>query len=152
MATQHQDNYWYATDGAKNGWNALMFDIREPRDGENTNTYNRGIEESMLSLSTGLNKSWFFNGMNSDDRLTTQPTHKYYFAPKDINITAQDGVTYTITAFNGTNTDFNKLVCLYNSTDKHNFYDAAGNSQLDATLNTCAIIIMQVPSIIISCM
>ena len=133
------DNYWYATDGAKNGWNALMFDIREPRDGENTNTYNRGIEESMLSLSTGLNKSWFFEGMNSDNRLATQPTHKYYFAPKDINITAQDGVTYTITAFDGTNTDFNKLVCLYNRTDKHNFYDAEGKSQLDATLNTCAI-------------
>lgn len=132
------DNYWFAENGATNGWEAVQFDIKEPVDGQTISTYNRGVGESLLSLNTGVNKEWFFTGAGSDTRLTTQPAHKYYLVPKDINIVGQDGKTYTITANNGTNTTYDKLVCKYKSTDTHNFF-ANGVSQLNTVLNSCAI-------------
>ena len=130
------DNYWFAEKGATDGWEAVQFDIKEPVDGQTIGAYNRGIGESLLALNTGFNKEWFFDA--SGNRLATQPTHKYYLVPKDIDIVGQDGKTYTITANNGTNTTYDKLVCKYKSTDTHNFF-ANGVSQLNTVLNSCAI-------------
>jgi hypothetical protein len=90
------EDYWYnwnkdatmTTAETYNGWSAWLIDIEAPRNGETTRD-ERWI--GYLSNSLLTNKA------------TITPEIKYYFAPKPhdgLKITAQNGVTYTITPKN----------------------------------------------------
>ena len=92
------DNYWYnwnengtlTTEQAYNGWSAWLIDIEAPRNGET-----RRDERWPAYLSNAL--------IGNYANVSGATEIKYYFAPKPANgiqITAQNGVTYTITPKN----------------------------------------------------
>jgi hypothetical protein len=96
-------NYWYHWNptGALNnsqvadGWSALVFNVDAPRSGY-----------------TFKNESWIGRVSNSliQNRVAIEGKSKYYFAPKDISVTAHDGTTYTITPQGDSNKNtYNKL-------------------------------------------
>lgn len=98
-------NYWYHwnPDGSldntqvQGGWSAIPFYVEAPRYGITLK------DNSWISpVSQGL----------IQNRVAIEGKSKYYFAPKgDIRITAQNGITYTITPQGaGNQTDYNKLI------------------------------------------
>ena len=105
--------YWYKNDMSerplKLGKDGIIFDAVNPYDGGNINSISRDIETTMNG-----NKIESLNGKN----------YKYFFAPKTIELTAQDGETYVITTSgNGTNHD--KVVCKYDALHTHPYTDFA---------------------------
>ena len=116
------DNYWFGLDGADNGWDAIVFDVKEPTDGGDIIQINRDIRTTLLTNMEAINEA-----------------HKYYFVPKDVQIKALNGKTYTITAKSGAgDTKWNTLYCKYIITpkaDAHTYNEAT----LDEVLTNCAI-------------
>lgn len=116
------NNYWYnETTGADDGWSAIVNDVHEPIDGGNIDNFNNSIAAT-------------FKG--NAPQITN--TYKYYFVPEDIEITAQNGKKYTITAGDAarhTNGAYNHLYDKYvaDHTDKYN------KATLTEDLNACAI-------------
>lgn len=97
-------NYWYhwnptgdlSNSQVSNGWSALVFDVSAPQNGY-----------------TLKNGSWISRVSSAlvQNRVAIEGKSKYYFAPKDISITAQDGTVYTLTPQCNANTDtYNKLL------------------------------------------
>ena len=109
------NNYWY------NDGQVVVFDVVNPYNGGNINTINRSVRSTLVK-----NKESF-----------DAPMHKYYFVPKTVEITAQNGTKYTITPKSTTEQpNFDKLICKYVQTpvaDKHEY------STLATTLKTCAL-------------
>jgi hypothetical protein len=116
------NNYWYnETTGADDGWSAIVNDVHEPINGGNIDNFNNSIAAT-------------FKG--NAPQITN--TYKYYFVPEDIEITAQNGKKYTITAGDAarhTNGAYNHLYDKYVA----NHTDAYNKATLTETLNTCAI-------------
>lgn len=117
--TEKNKNYWYdAKTGADDGFSAIVNDVHEPIDGGNINTFNNEIAATFVGNAPKLS------------------TYKYYFAPENVSITAQNGKTYTITAASSAaDAKYNKLVDKYVA----NHEDTYSESALATTLNTCAI-------------
>lgn len=110
---EKNENYWFGLNGSDEGKEAVVFDVKEPIDGGNIVTFNRGVRSTLVG------------NMEKVDG-----TRKYYFAPvKDINITAQNGTSYKLTVAS------DQLVCKYVSGNNHKF----DVNTLDNVLNTCAI-------------
>ena len=118
------EDYWFGLDGKDAGWDAIVFDVNEPIDGNDIMKFNREINNSLLGNvpAFGEDEVW-----------------KYYFAPKNVTITALNGKTYTITAqSSATDANWNMLYCKYITTpnaDKHEWKEAT----LDKILTDCAI-------------
>lgn len=116
------NNYWYnETTGADDGWSAIVNDVHEPIDGGNIELFNNSIAATFKGNAPQIKN-----------------TYKYYFVPEDIEITAQNGKKYTITAGDATrhaNGAYNHLYDKYvaNHTDKYN------KATLTEDLNACAI-------------
>ena len=113
--------YWYKNDMSTRpltlGNDGIIFDAVNPYDGGNINSITRGIETTMNG-----NKISSLAGKN----------YKYFFTPKTIELTAQDGETYVITTSgNGTNHD--KVVCKYDALHTHPYADFAN------AVKVCAI-------------
>ena len=126
FATKNK-NYWFKLDGTPNvtgaDAKAFVLDVKEPTDGGDIVTINRGIRSTLVeNIETG-----FTNG------------HKYYFAPKATSVVAQDGKTYTVTPKSSpTDVTYNKLYCKHVTApvaDEHVWDEAT----LDKTLEECAI-------------
>ena len=126
FATKNK-NYWFKLDGTPNvtgaDAKAFVLDVKEPTDGGDIVTINRGIRSTLVeNIETG-----FTNG------------HKYYFAPKATSVVAQDGKTYTVTPkSSATDVTYNKLYCKHVTApvaDEHVWDEAT----LDKTLEECAI-------------
>ena len=126
FATKNK-NYWFKLDGTPNvtgaDAKAFVLDVKEPTDGGDIVTINRGIRSTLVeNIETG-----FTNG------------HKYYFAPKATSVVAQDGKTYTVTPKSGAaDVTYNKLYCKHVTApvaDEHVWDEAT----LDKTLEECAI-------------
>ena len=118
------EDYWFGLDGKDAGWEAIVFDVKEPIDGNDIQYFNRKINTTLLNNvpAFGEDEVW-----------------KYYFAPKNVTITALNGKTYTITAqSSATDANWNMLYCKYITTpnaDKHEWKEAT----LDKILKDCAI-------------
>lgn len=116
------NNYWYnETTGADDGWSAIVNDVHEPIDGGNINLFNNSIAATFKGNAPQIKN-----------------TYKYYFVPEDIEITAQNGKKYTITAGDAnrhTSGAYNHLYDKYvkDHTDKYN------KATLTEDLNACAI-------------
>ena len=116
---EKNDNYWFGLDGSDAGWEAAVFDVKEPVDGGDIILINRGVRSTLVG---------------NTEKITEN--HKYYFAPKPVSITALNGKAYTITPqSSASDTKWNKLICKYITADTHVWSEAT----LDATLNKCAI-------------
>ena len=119
--TEKNINYWYdEKTGADNGLSAIVNDVHEPIDGGNIDNFNNEIAATFVGNAPKLSK------------------YKYYFVPQDIEITAQNGKKYTITAGDAArhaNGAYNHLYDKYvaNHTDLYN------KSTLANDLNACAI-------------
>ena len=116
------DNYWFGLDGADGGWDAIIFDVKEPTDGGDIIQINRDIRTTLLGNVEAIKN-----------------VHKYYFAPKNEQITALNGKKYTITAQSGAgDTKWNHIYCKYIVTptaDVHEWKEAT----LDEVIDKCAI-------------
>jgi hypothetical protein len=114
------DNYWFGLDGADGGWDAIIFDVKEPTDGGNIKQFNRDIRTTLLG---------------NMEKITD--THKYFFVPKTVSIKALNGKTYTITPQSGaSDVKWNHLYCKYLPAVDMHLYDEA---KLDEILTNCAI-------------
>ena len=112
--------HWYTfnvTTPRTHGTDGIYFDPVNPFDGGSIATISRGIETTLDG-----NKPGSLNGKD----------YKYFFEPKDIVIKAQDGKEYTITT-SGNGLDYNKIVCKYDATHKHDY------SKFDEFRKVCAI-------------
>lgn len=115
------NNYWFTTSGRTGGKSLIRFDVQEPVDGKYipTTTIDREVRSTLVG--------------NMEN---TAGTHKYYFVPKSVTLTAQDGTVYTVTPVKtGNNGD--KLVCKYIATNTHAY--PATEEALNTLLNQCAI-------------
>lgn len=119
--TEKISNHWFdAVTGADGGKTAIVNDIHEPISGGYANTFNNSIAKTFVG-----NKA-----------ATGTLTNKYYFVPKNVTITAQNGKTYTITAkSSATDTKWNALVDKY--VEKHT--DVYDETKLADQLNACAV-------------
>lgn len=121
--TEKISNHWFdAVTGADGGKTAIVNDIHEPISGGYANTFNNSIAKTFVG-----NKA-----------ATGNLENKYYFVPEDIEITAQNGKKYTITAGDAArhaNGAYNHLYDKYvaNDIDKYN------KATLTEDLNACAI-------------
>lgn len=123
------DNYWFAhQDGARNGWDNVVFDASEPMNGGSIKKWAANVPSTI----TG-NKAW-------------TGTHKYYFVPTTITVKASEGTrdgkehTYYISpVMNNTEVDGAKLFCKYifTNAEKHAF--PTKENELEKLLNDCAI-------------
>ena len=75
-------SYWYAFNGSEDGWDAIVFNAHRPTDGGSIATINRTITSTLEG--------------NTENTFAKNKAHKYYFEPKEVKITTQDG-EYTIT-------------------------------------------------------
>jgi hypothetical protein len=117
---QKIDNYWFGLDGADGGWDAIILDVKEPTDGGNIKQINREIRSTLVG---------------NMEKITD--THKYFFVPKNVQIKALNGKTYTITAQSGpSDVKWNHLYCKYLPGVDMHVYDEA---KLDEILTNCAI-------------
>ena len=105
------DNYWFSLSNN----DVVIFDVLNPTDGGDIQSINRSVRSTLLKNKESFNA----------------PQHRYYFAPEEVKITAQDGTVYTLSPAAG-NANYNKVVCLYVS-EKHDYKDAA------TVLKTCAL-------------
>jgi len=134
------DNYWFDLEtGADKGWNAVVFDVVNPFDGGDIEVFNRSVRSTLLAQTVAgkqenIERLKFVDEKGNVQKDKVQENHRYYFVPKDIEITALDGTKYTITPKHVTEQpDYDKLVCKYIETDKHAY------STLATTIKTCAI-------------
>ena len=113
-------NYWYKNDMTlplASGKDGILFDAINPYDGGDINSITRGIETTLVG--------------NTVETLAGK-NYKYFFVPKTIELTAQDGDTYVITTSgNGANHD--KVVCKYDALHTHPYADFAN------AIKVCAI-------------
>jgi hypothetical protein len=116
------DNYWFGLDGSDGGWDAIILDVKEPTDGGDIIQIDREIRSTLLGNVEAIKEA-----------------HKYYFAPKNEQITAMNGKKYTITAQSAaSDVKWNKLYCKYITTpqaDTHVWSEAT----LDEIIDKCAI-------------
>lgn len=104
------NNYWFdATTGADNGTNAIVLDVREPRDGGNINAFSRNINTTLV---------------NNEPKAAG----KYFVTSTATTVKGQNGVTYTISGKS------NKLVNKYDNSELT--YTAATYNEI---VNTNAI-------------
>jgi len=154
--TEKNINYWFAYTGADDGFDAIFFNPQFPADGGlsfqyptqgTKNVFNNDIYNTFVG-----NKVNFTSGFSAYNALTynnndRNNTAKFYFAPVNTEITAQDGRTYIITARSGNKDEkWDAFVCKYNVDNipagktKYQVHkwsnDAAKNHE---TLNKCAI-------------
>ena len=118
------EDYWFGLDGSDAGWEAIVFDVKEPIDNNNISQFNRKINTTLL---------------NNVPAFGDNAVYKYYFAPKDVTITALNGKKYTITAkSSASDVNWNMLYCKYVTipkADSHKWDEA----KLDEILTNCAI-------------
>ena len=100
--------YWFDAHRV-HGTKGVFFDVINPWDRGNINSISRGI----LTTMDGNNVA-SLEGKN----------YKFFFEPKDITLTAQDGKKYTITT-SGNGLDHNNIVCHYDNTHKHAYAEFA---------------------------
>ena len=154
--TEKNINYWFAYTGADDGFDAIFFNPQFPADGGlsfqyptqgTKNVFNNDIYNTFagnkVNFTSGFNA---YNGLsyNSNDRNSTA---KFYFAPVNTEITAQDGRTYVITARSGKNDEkWDAFVCMYNvdqipsGKTKYQVHKWANEpAKNQETLNKCAI-------------
>ena len=154
--TEKNINYWFAYTGADDGFDAIFFNPQFPADGGlsfqyptqgTKNVFNNDIYNTFVG-----NKVNFTSGFSAYNALAynnnaRNNTAKFYFAPVNTEITAQDGTTYVITARkNYKDEKWNAFVCKYNvdqipaGKTKYQIHkwdnDPAKNQE---TLNKCAI-------------
>ena len=108
--------YWKSLNGAANGKEAVIFDVKEP-------TNNGSISQIVRKVTSTLK--------GNEAKITG--THKYYFAPIA-------GVTvggYTITPQkSASDTEYNKLYCKYLKNDSHAF----DKDKLKDIMTKCAVV------------
>ena len=130
-------NYWFKLDGTPmvTGADAKAFvlDVKEPTDGGDIVTINRGIRSTLVE-NYEIGKTIVENR-----EVNVKDFHKYYFVPKATSVVAQDGKTYTVTPKSGAaDVTYNKLYCKHVTApvaDEHVWDEAT----LDKTLEECAI-------------
>ena len=123
------NNYWYGLNGDPTNWDAAIFDVREPIDGGNINTFNRSIRSTLKGNTENINI-----------------THKYYFVAEDVEVTDEySGITYVITTNHPTQQpNYNKLYCKWITTpaaDVHVYGSIAvpDEAAMEKLINSCAI-------------
>ena len=129
-------NYWFDLNG-KDGqllskssdMQAVIYDIREPRDFFYANEFSGRIRSTLLAI----------NGVNIENTggkaTAANPAHKYYFLPEVRTINTQYG-TYTLTPqSSAADKDWNQMYCMYlNDVHKYTNVDA-----MKKLLDACAI-------------
>ena len=112
---------------------AFVLDVKEPTDGGDIVTINRGIRSTLVE-NYEIGKTIVENR-----EVNVKDFHKYYFVPKATSVVAQDGKTYTVTPKSGAaDVTYNKLYCKHVTApvaDEHVWDEAT----LDKTLEECAI-------------
>jgi hypothetical protein len=129
-------NYWFNLDG-KDGllldkssdMQAVIYDIREPRDFFYANEFSGRIRSTLLAI----------NGVNIENTggkaTSANPAHKYYFLPETRTIATQYG-TYTLTPqSSAADVEWNKFYCMYLN-DVHSYTNIEAMKKL---LDACAI-------------
>ena len=112
--------YWFSsTDGSDAGTDAIILDVKEPTKGGNITAFNRGVRATL-----------------EGNMETITGERKYYFLPIDQVVKGEDGVEYTITAWDGqvANKEWKEVYCKYLATAHE--YDAA---TINTLLNECAV-------------
>lgn len=130
-------NYWFKLDGTPMvtgaDAKACVLDVKEPTDGGDIVTINRGIRSTLVE-NYEIGKTIVENR-----EVNVKDFHKYYFVPKATSVVAQDGKTYTVTPKSGAaDVTYNKLYCKHVTApvaDEHVWDEAT----LDKTLEECAI-------------
>ena len=116
------DEYWFSSaDGGDSGTDAIIMDAKEPTEGNPLVTFNRGVRPTLA------------NNMES-----ISGERKYYFLPEELTVKGEDGVTYTITPWDGSSTTWNKVYCKYITTPSQDSHTYDSN-KINEILNTCAI-------------
>ena len=139
-------NYWFANTGADEGWDAVIWNPWYPQNGGNTKVYRQNLGSTFaggnnrpnLTNEAGLVKDV---NKNINERGGVDYA-KYYFIPKNFEITSLKGVKYTITAQSSANdTKWNSFVCKYGKDAKkygnHVWNDDPAKNA--AILEQCAI-------------
>lgn len=133
--SEKNSNYWFALDGADEGWDAVAFNIGFPQDGIVPTTWTNQTLNTFIQNKVVV----------SDENVTAK---KFFFLPINTTITDQHGTTWTITTQNGPlDGKWNQLICKYNAADTHTWptiMGLDGEAQTDATkiaeiLRSCAI-------------
>ena len=130
-------NYWFdAETGDDNGWSAVVFDVLNPFDGGDIVKFNRSVRSTLTSHTVkvdGVDVEMNIERLK-DAAGKVQENHRYYFVPKEVNITALNGTKYTLTPKHPTaHPYYDKIFCMYVDTDKHNYSEAA------SVMEKCAI-------------
>ena len=131
-------NYWYTLAGIEKGTDAIVFDVKEPRDGANINTFANTVNSTLKTFNNGTT--------NVSQPAIKDYNYKYYFVPKTYEITAMNGKKYTITTQKSvTDTEWNVLDCKWIANDGHKLDLSDKNTRteidayINAVLNKCAI-------------
>ena len=129
------DNYWFGLDGSTTGWDAIVFDAKEPINNSVMTQFRRNVPSTLVQNYVQYqNKNSFFVNNGT----------KYYFDPETKTVNAQEynpttdtkvNTTFELTAKGNPNaTTYDKLFCAF-VTDSHQYADATLNS----ILNSCAV-------------
>ena len=98
---QKNDNYWFAFDGADEGWDAVAYDLWFPENGGSCNTWTSQILETFNT-----------NKVNVTNSVFAKTGRKFFFVPVNTTITDHDGVEWIITPRKGANDkEWNALEC-----------------------------------------
>jgi hypothetical protein len=123
------EDYWFGLDGKDAGWDAIIFDVKEPTNGGDIIQISRNVPSTLLGNAVAIKNA-----------------HKYYFAPKNeeiialpTEITGKAPKKYLVTARSGQyDANWNTLYCKYITTpkaDSHPWNEAT----LDEVIQNCAI-------------
>ena len=113
--------FWKALSGTANGFDAVIFDVKEPRNGMDIKTFNRSVTSTLKGSVSSL----------------AENKHRYYFVPEAVKVTDEiTGEKWTLTPqSSATDVLYNKLQCMYVGTDLHTYNKAT----LKQDLAKCAI-------------
>lgn len=128
------DNYWFGFNGAKDGWDALLFNVKEPKDGEYPDTWMnyhtrvfQGNEPAFTDFTT-------FTDVQGN------PGKKYFFVPQNTEITDLEGTTWVITPASGDlDAGWKTINCEKDVMDSHIWPVTTGDDDLLRVNNSASI-------------
>jgi hypothetical protein len=144
ITKQRDENNWYNWEGSWLPYYKQPGEDRLQSIANNTPYPQDGLGNTSRTVPWRNNILYTWDG--DKIQVSNSGDSKFYFAPFEYEITAQDGTTYIITPRRGSGDNiFNKFICKYwneshvYSLDQANPFNSAKLEENNKTLNSCAI-------------
>lgn len=156
------DNYWFGTDGSKDGWDAIVLNAPSPIDGKNTTGWDNTIRSTFKlnevfltnADATALINVGVDANASTEDRSNLSistiagiankgkvaKVAKYFFTPEATEITALNGKKYTISPKKSAGDAlYNKLIPYYPAEPINESHVWASETAANDIISKCAI-------------